>query len=704
MKLSKKISAFFKSKYTQVTAVICLELIAIMCLTVYQYFKYLPAPDINVNTTITFYDSKGEVFLEKTYPKDQHWVSLDEISPYVINGFIATEDRNFYDHFGFDPLRMAKAVITNLTTGTRAQGASTITQQYARNLYLSFEKTWSRKIKEAFYTIRLELGYDKDTILEGYLNTINFGHGNYGIEDASLYYFGKHANELSLAEASILVGIPKGPTYYSPIKNPENSSNRQKIVLKSMLDENYISVEDYEHALKSDPVVIGEIPGDVDYEAPYYVDAVLAEVDHLLDGQTSSYRNLNIYTTLDQEIQSQVNKSIVQNVKDLDVQTAVIVMEPSTGYVKALSGGNNYEESQYNRALYSERQIGSLMKPFLYYAALEYGFNPSTTFMNEPTTFTYNGGKDSYTPNNYNSSYAYKSIPMANALAVSDNIYAVKTHTFLGLDVLPKTTKRFGISANIPSIPSAALGVEPVNIMEMAEAYSIFANNGKSVNRKFITSITDDRGFLVYSDTKTEQKQILDKTKTYIMNEMMTGMFNLQQNNHLSITGLSIIQNLTHQYAGKSGSTNTDSWMIGYTPELLTTVWTGPERGSMTTGMWNGLAWLWPISGWALRTRRSARFSGWSRRGKPQGSKGFIYLRNIGCVFWMRFIRRRGFWVSWIFFGMSWVEFKLLVKMILPFRNFLVVPGSCRIQVRGEKEGQIWKGVRGFLVTGSCGL
>ena len=142
MKLSKKISAFFKSKYTQVTAVICLELIAIMCLTVYQYFKYLPAPDINVNTTITFYDSKGEVFLEKTYPKDQHWVSLDEISPYVINGFIATEDRNFYDHFGFDPLRMAKAVITNLTTGTRAQGASTITQQYARNLYLSFEKTW----------------------------------------------------------------------------------------------------------------------------------------------------------------------------------------------------------------------------------------------------------------------------------------------------------------------------------------------------------------------------------------------------------------------------------------------------------------------------------------------------------------------------------------------------------------------------------
>lgn len=585
MKMYKELATFFKSKYIQVTIVICLELIAILGLTVYQYFKYLPAPDINVNTTITFYDSEGEVFLEKTYPKDQHWVSLDEISPYVIDGFIATEDRNFYNHFGFDPLRIIKALVTNLTTGTRAQGASTISQQYARNLYLNFEKTWSRKIKEAFYTIRLELAYDKDTILEGYLNTINFGHGNYGIEDASLYYFGKHANELSLAEASILVGIPKGPTYYSPIKNPGNSAKRQEVVLKSMLNEGYITQAEKDEALQSNPVVIGEFPGDIDYEAPYYVDAVLAEVDQLLDGQTSSYRNLNIYTTLDQKIQTQVNESITKTVKDQDVQTAVIVIEPSTGYVKALSGGNNYEESQYNRALYSERQIGSLMKPFLYYAALEYGFNPSTTFMNEPTTFTYNDGKDSYTPNNYNNAYAYNSIPMVNALAVSDNIYAVKTHTFLGLDVLPKVTKRFGISAEIPNIPSAALGVEPVNIMEMAEAYSIFANNGKAVNRKFITSITDDRGFLVYSDTKVEPKQVLDETKTYIMNEMMTGMFNLQQNNHLSITGLSIVQNLTHRYAGKSGSTNTDSWMIGYTPELLTTVWTGYDQGRTLDGV-----------------------------------------------------------------------------------------------------------------------
>lgn len=585
MRLREMLSTFFKSKSIRVATIICIELVAILCLTVYQYFKYLPAPDINVNTTITFYDTDGEIFLQKTYPKDQHWVNLDEISPYVINGFIATEDRNFYDHFGFDPLRIIKALSTNITSGTRSQGASTITQQYARNLYLNFDKTWERKIKEAFYTFRLELNYDKDTILEGYLNTINFGHGNYGIEDASLYYFGKHANELTLAEASILVGIPKGPSYYSPISNPENSEKRQKIVLSSMLTENYISEEEYNTALSNEPLIIGEYPDNIDYDAPYYVDAVLAEVDTLLGEQSNSYRNLNIYTTLDRDIQTYVNESIQETVTDQEVQTAVIVIEPSTGYVKALSGGNNYENSQYNRALYSERQIGSLMKPFLYYAALEYGFNPSTTFINEPTTFPYNDGKDSYTPNNYSNAYAYDSIPMANAIAVSDNIYAVKTHTFLGLNVLPTTIKRFGITTEIPKLPSAALGVAPINMMEMAEAYSIFANNGQEVNRKFITHITDARGFLVYTDKQNEGKQVLDPTKTYVMNEMMTGMFNMQQNNHLSVTGLSLIPDLTHRYAGKSGSTNTDSWMIGYTPELVTTVWTGYDQGRTLDGV-----------------------------------------------------------------------------------------------------------------------
>lgn len=584
MNIREKLSPFFKSKYLVVTLVMGLEFISILGLTVWQYFKYIPAPDININTTITFYDADSKVFLESTYPKDQHWVSLDKISPYVIEGFIATEDRNFYQHFGFDPLRIGKALITNIMTGSRAQGASTITQQYARNLFSDFDKTWERKIKEAFYALRLEIAYDKETILEGYLNTINFGHGNYGIEDASLYYFGKHASNLTLDEASVLVGIPKGPSYYSPISHYENSMARKKIVLKSMLTENYITQEEYDQALHTEATVIGKTPEGLDYDAPYYVDAVLAEVDRLLEGDMMSYRNLNIYTTLDRDIQNNVTQAITETMEDEEVQTAVIVIEPATGYVKALSGGRDYTTSQFNRALYSQRQIGSMMKPFLYYAALEYGFSPSTTFMNEPTSFKYNDGESTYTPSNYSGAYAYDSISMANAIAVSDNIYAVKTHMFLGLNVLTEITKRFGIEEEIPELPSAVLGVTPINIMEMAEAYNIFANNGRSVERKFITQITDSRGFLIYSDKPSEGEQVLNETKIYIMNEMMTGMFEIKQNNHLSVTGLSIIPELTHRYAGKSGTTNTDSWMIGYTPELLTTVWTGYDQGKTLDG------------------------------------------------------------------------------------------------------------------------
>lgn len=581
----KKLSTFFKTKYLVVTMIMGIELVAILGLTVYQYFKYLPAPDINVNTTITFYDSDGEIFLEKTYPKNQNWVTLEEISPYVIDGFIATEDRNFYNHMGFDPVRIAKAVLVNISTGTKSQGASTITQQYARNLFSDFDKTWERKIKEAFYALKLEIAYDKETILEGYLNTINFGHGNYGIEDAALFYFDKHAKDLTLEEASILVGIPKGPSYYSPLINYDNAMSRKQVVLKSMLVENYITQEEYDLALSTEAEIIGEHPEGQEYDAPYYVDAVLSEVDQLLDGQMMSYRNLNIYTTLDRDIQTYVNDAITETITEDGVQTAVIVMDPSTGYVKALSGGTNYETSQFNRALYSQRQIGSMMKPFLYYAALEYGFTPSTTFTNEPTSFTYNDGADTYTPANYSDAYAYEEISMANAIAVSDNIFAVKTHMFLGMNVLADTAKRFGITKEIPEIPSAVLGVSSINIMEMAEAYSIFANNGRSVERKFVTEITDGRGFYVYKDQASQGEQVLDETKTYIMNEMMTGMFDIKQNNHLSVTGLSIVPDLTHRYAGKSGTTNTDSWMIGYTPELVTTVWTGYDEGQTLDGV-----------------------------------------------------------------------------------------------------------------------
>ena len=582
MKLRRILSKFINNKliFIPVASILFLGIATLTTL------KLLPAPDINVNTTITFYDIDGAPFLQQTFPQRQKWVTLDEISPYVINGFIATEDRRFKEHFGLDIPGIARSVFVNLTTGRRAQGASTITQQYARNLFLSFERTWERKAREAVYTLRLELNYDKETILEGYLNTINFGHGNYGIEDAAQFYFGKSARDLNLAEASILVGIPKGPSVYSPLIDFDRSTSRQQVVLGSMLRDGHITQIEHDFAKNTQLAIIGESPIQ-DYDASYFVGAVLSELDYILDGKTMSNRKLRVQTTLDREVQTHINDAIEKTIVESDVQTAVIVIEPTTGNVLGLSGGANFQTSQFNRALYSQRQVGSLMKPFLYFSALEFGFNPSTTFISQPTTFLYNDGASTYNPSNFLSQYPAAEnsrISMANANAISDNIFAVKTHTFLGMSVLPEMANRLGITAEIPEIPSAALGVASINIMEMAEAYSVFANNGQSVEHRFITQIKNERGVL-YESQSHNSEQILDPTQTFIFNEMMTGMFDMRHNNHLAVTGLSIIPNLTRRYAGKSGSTSTDSWMIGYTPELVTTVWTGYDEGRLLNGV-----------------------------------------------------------------------------------------------------------------------
>lgn len=542
----------------------------------FSYLRRLPAPDVVINTMVVFYDINGEPFLEEMIPNRRKFVELENVSQYVIDGFIATEDRNFWEHQGFYYPSIIRSVIANIQAGENVQGGSTITQQYARNLMVDFERTLERKLREAAYTIRLEESYEKEEILEGYLNTINFGHGIYGIQDAAQFYFGLDAGELSLAQASILVGIPKGPSLYSPISNYENARERQRIVLDAMVETEKITVFEKEQAMDKALHFVGRRPVDegINY---YFVDAVLREVEQLLDEDLAAHEYLRVFTTLDPEIQQAVNDAVDANITERsDLQSVVIVMEPETGHVLALSGGSDYGTSQFNRALFSERQVGSLMKPILYIAALEYGFNPSTAFISRPTTFVYNNGEQSYTPGNYMNQYAFEEISMANALAISDNIFAVKTHDFLGMDVLPTMATRFGITAEIDEVPSAALGVSNINMMEITEAYAIFANEGRKVAHRFVTQIKDAEEVLVDNRrVNVDNDQIVDVTNTFILNEMMTGMFNLANNNHLAATGLSIIPQLSHRYAGKTGSTDTDSWMIGYTPDLVTTVWIG---------------------------------------------------------------------------------------------------------------------------------
>ena len=545
----------------------------------FSYLRRMPPPDVTINTMVTFYDINGELFLEEMVPNRRKFVELENISQHIIDGFIAVEDRNFWEHDGFYYPSIMRSVIANIRAGDSVQGGSTITQQYARNLMVDFERSIDRKLREAAYTIRLEESHDKERILEGYLNTINFGHGVYGIGDAAQFYFGISADRLSLAQASILVGIPKGPSIYSPIDNYENARERQQIVLDAMVETEKIMESEKEAVLSTELTFIGRRPVDewVNY---YFVDAVLREVELLLDDDLIAFDHLRVFTTLDPEVQEAVNDAVEANVGDNeDLQSVVIVMEPETGNVKALSGGSNYGTSQFNRALFAERQVGSLMKPILYLAALEQGFTPSTAFISRPTTFVYNNGQNTYTPNNYLHRYAFEEISMANALATSDNIFAVKTHDFLGMDVLPDMAYRFGITAEIDAIPSAALGVSNINMMEMTEAYAILANEGREVAHRFVLQIKDDSEVLVDNRrVNVDDDQIVNVTTVFILNEMMTGMFNMTNNNHLAASGLSIIPQLSHRYAGKTGSTDTDSWMIGYTPDLVTTVWVGYDE------------------------------------------------------------------------------------------------------------------------------
>lgn len=578
-KYHRKVSLFRKSLRLFLVTAVLLMACAVGLLT---YAKIQGPPPLEVEQTMIIYGSDNSILGQKHSGQNRHWISLDEISPHVIDATLAIEDRKFYSHHGFDFIRIGSAVLTNLRNGTKAQGASTITQQYARNLYLSHEKTWQRKWNEAMYAIRLELHYSKNQILEGYLNTIYYGHGAYGIEAASRYYFQKSASDLNLAEATILAGIPKGPFYYSPVQNYERSKGRQKLILDAMVEQGKITrnaaKKAYEVQLefkKEEKVTGQEI-------APYFQDIVFQELveTYKLDPKLIENGGLRIYTTLDPNMQKIAEEIIAEELKDKELLSALVAIDPRNGDVKALVGGRNYEESEFNLATQAQRPPGSTFKPFLYLAALENGMTAATPLLSEETTFITEGEED-YTPKNFGNSYANDFITLAKAIALSDNIYAVKTHHFLGFDSLITTAEKLGIKSKLGAHPSLALGSYEVNVLELTTSYSPFANGGKKVKPRFITKVIDRNGNVIIEQEPVTD-QVIKPELAYIMTDLMTGMFSTELNDiYASVTGHNVIHLLDSKrpVAGKSGTTSTDSWMIGYTPQLLTGVWTGYEIG-----------------------------------------------------------------------------------------------------------------------------
>ena len=564
MKIFKRIIKF--------TVVFSILFFIISFLT-YGYSKLSVKLEIKNANNISLYDKNENVFFVGNGTNE--WINLEDISKYLIDATISTEDKNFYKHFGFDIPRIIKAGWKNLTSRKTLEGASTISQQYVKNLFLDFDKTWKRKWEELWLTLNIELHYSKDEILEGYLNTINYGHGNYGIMNASKFYFGKSASDLSLAEASMLVGIPKSPSNYSPLINFDLAKERQKIVLNLMLNNGYITEDEMNDALNEELTIIGKKNNINLSTVMYYQDAVFKELEEIdVPKSFLDTGGLKIYTSFDMDAQRILEEKINNNLENnSELQANAVVMDPNTGRIIALVGGRDYSLSQYNRATSSYRQIGSVMKPILYYAALENGFTSSTCFTSEETTFAF-ANEQYYSPKNASNIYGNKPISLAAAISYSDNIYAVKTLLFLGEDALISMSQRLGITSKMQEVPSLALGTSEMNIMELSAAYSAFANLGYKVKPHLITKIEDNDGNILYEADEVKES-VLNSSLAFILNNLLTNTYDPTFIDYNYPTVIGISNKLSRKYAIKSGTTATDSWTVGYTPSLVTSIWIG---------------------------------------------------------------------------------------------------------------------------------
>lgn len=536
-----------------------------------------PLPPIGDDIRSRLLDSRGNILAAFTTDgRSRDPVELNQISPLLIKATLAVEDRKFYDHAGFDLMGMGRAVIANLEAGERTQGASTLTQQLARNLYLTHEKTWTRKSKEAIYTLQLEMKYTKDEILNMYLNEIYYGHGAYGIEAAARMYFGKSAADLDLAESALLAGIPKGPTYYSPYTHLDSAVKRQGLILAAMVDTGDITESQAEAAGKEKLNFKPQGEKDTTVAAPYFRDYVRSLViDQLhISSDELDQGGLNVYTTLDPDMQQAAEEAVDQGMDpNSELETALVSIDPRTGYIKAMVGGTNYRSNQFNHALATTRQPGSSFKPIMYLTALSSKeMTGLSVFNSQPTLFHYDNNRKTYQPRNFGDKYLGE-INMRQAIAASDNIYAVNTIMKIGADRVAAMAAAMGVKSPLKSVPSLALGTSPVSPLEMASAFAVIGNSGVRQQVTAILKITDSGGHLLYEAPQSQGEQVVEPSAAYVLTRLMEGVF------ESGGTGNRVASLIKRPVAGKTGTTDTDGWMVGFTPELSTAVWVGYDKG-----------------------------------------------------------------------------------------------------------------------------
>ncbi|MEK5024969.1 MULTISPECIES: transglycosylase domain-containing protein [unclassified Paenibacillus] len=565
----------FRGLFRLLAVMTVLLLLASGALIGYLYQKDLPPIGDDIRSKLL--DSRGNVLATFTNDgRSRDPVKLEEISPLLIQATLAVEDRKFYDHSGFDLKGMARAVLVNLEAGKRTQGASTLTQQLARNLYLTHEKTWTRKAKEALYTMQLEMKFSKDEILNMYLNEIYYGHGAYGIEAAARMYFGKAAADLDLAESAMLAGIPKGPTYYSPYTHMENAKKRQGIILSAMANLGDITDAEAQTAAREGLKFKPQGQKDTTVAAPYfrdYVRSLVIDTLHISSDELDQ-GGLKVYTTLDSDMQQAAEDAVDKGMDgSSELETALVSIDPRTGYIKAMVGGTNYRTNPFNHALATTRQPGSSFKPIMYLTALSSKtMTGLSVFNSQPTLFHYDNNRKTYQPRNFGDKYLGE-INMRQAIAASDNIYAVNTIMKVGADKVAEMAANMGIDSPLQSVPSLALGTSPVSPLEMASAFAVIGGGGVKLPVTAILKITDSKGNLLYEAPQGQGQKVVEPAAAYVLTRLMEGVF------ESGGTGNRVASVIKRPVAGKTGTTDTDGWMVGFTPELSTAVWVGYDKG-----------------------------------------------------------------------------------------------------------------------------
>lgn len=548
-------------------------------------------------------DDENNVIFEYYFEK-RKYVKLKDISPHVIKTFITLEDKKFFKHFGIDPLRLLKATYNNFISRKFVEGASTITQQLARNMFLTMEKTISRKLKEAILAVIIESKFSKEEILEKYLNQINFGNGVYGIETASLYYLGKNAKDLTLAESAFLAAIPRSPTYYNPYTNLENTIRRQKKILNLLFKNKVITKEEYEKAL-NEKISLKPKESLKKRFAAYYLEEIRKYIEGAY-GEDFIYREgIKIYSSLNSKIQKvceDVIDSLIENIekgvrrkrKDdtLPLQIAIVAIENKTGEIKALIGGRDFFKSQFNRATQARRHIGSAFKPFYYLAAIENGYLPTDYLYDLPVTIEDDGSGKPWYPENFDGKFMGK-VTLREALAHSRNLASVRLLQDIGIPIAIEYAKKLGIESYIPNVLSISLGAASLTPLEVTHAYSTIANYGKKMDLIMIKRIEDANGNVIF-EKNSSGKQVIDSQSIYILIHMMKSVMN---------NGTGVEARTKYGFylpcAGKTGTTDnfTDAWFIGFTPEITIGVWVGFD--SLRTIAHNASGALFALPFWA---------------------------------------------------------------------------------------------------------